>query len=104
MAPGITIPSNARDVTINANGEVQVKIDGQTAPNTVGTIQLAAFPNEAGRPLARRFFSLVHAAPLFCNRVAAPCLTAKRPAGGRDTAPSISLIVSIYANNLNSFA
>jgi flagellar basal-body rod protein FlgG len=48
VAPGITIPANARDVTINGSGEVQVKIDGQTAPNTVGTLQLAGFPNEAG--------------------------------------------------------
>ncbi len=48
VAPGITIPTNATDVTINAAGEVQVKIDGTTAPQTVGTLQLAVFPNEAG--------------------------------------------------------
>ena len=48
VAPGITIPPNARDVSINAGGEVQVKIDGQTAPQTVGTLQVAAFANEAG--------------------------------------------------------
>ncbi len=48
VAPGITIPTNAKDVTINAAGEVQVKIDGTTAPQTVGTVQLATFPNDAG--------------------------------------------------------
>ena len=48
IAPGITIPTNARDVTINAGGEVQVKIDGTTAPQTVGTLQIAAFANDAG--------------------------------------------------------
>ena len=48
VAPGITIPTNATDVTINATGEVQVKVDGTTAPTTVGTIQLATFPNDAG--------------------------------------------------------
>ena len=48
VAPGITIPPNAKDVTISADGQVQVKIDGQTAPQTVGTLQLAAFPNNAG--------------------------------------------------------
>ena len=48
VQPGITIPTNARDVTINAAGAVQVNIDGQTAPQTVGTLQLAVFPNEAG--------------------------------------------------------
>ena len=35
-------------MTINGAGAVQVKIDGQTAPQTVGTLQLAVFPNEAG--------------------------------------------------------
>ena len=48
VVPGITIPTNAKDVTINAAGEVQVKIDGTTAPQTVGTVQLATFPNDAG--------------------------------------------------------
>jgi flagellar basal-body rod protein FlgG len=48
VAPGITIPANATDVTINATGEVQAKIDGTTNPTTVGTIQLAVFPNDAG--------------------------------------------------------
>lgn len=48
VQPGISIPTNARDVTINGAGGVQVKIDGQTAPQTVGTLQLAVFPNEAG--------------------------------------------------------
>ncbi|MBC7801401.1 MAG: flagellar basal-body rod protein FlgG [Gemmatimonadaceae bacterium] len=48
IVPGITIPTNARDVTINAGGEVQVKIDGTTAPQTVGTLQIAAFANDAG--------------------------------------------------------
>ncbi len=48
VAPGITIPTNATDVTINGAGEVQAKLDGTTAPQTVGVIQLAAFPNDAG--------------------------------------------------------
>ena len=48
VAPGITVPSNATTITINGAGQVQASIAGQTAPTTVGTIQLAAFPNEAG--------------------------------------------------------
>ena len=48
VQPGVTIPSNATSVTINPSGTVQVALDGQTAPQTVGTLQLAAFPNEAG--------------------------------------------------------
>ncbi len=48
VLPGITVPANATSVTINATGSVQVTQSGQTAPNTVGTLQLATFPNEAG--------------------------------------------------------
>ena len=48
VAPGITIPSNAASVTVNTSGQVQVTVAGQTAPQTVGQIQIAVFPNEAG--------------------------------------------------------
>ena len=48
VAPGITVPTNAQSVTINASGQVQVTIAGQTAAQTVGQIQLATFPNTAG--------------------------------------------------------
>jgi flagellar basal-body rod protein FlgG len=48
LQPGITIPSDAVDVTINQSGEVLVKIQGQLALTNVGQIQLAIFPNEAG--------------------------------------------------------
>ncbi|HQT84536.1 MULTISPECIES: flagellar basal-body rod protein FlgG [Acidiphilium] len=48
VQPGIQIPSNATNVTINASGQVQVSLSGQTAPQTVGQLQLAAFPNDAG--------------------------------------------------------
>ncbi len=48
IAGGITIPPNATSVTISANGAVQASLDGQTAPQTVGTIQLATFANETG--------------------------------------------------------
>jgi flagellar basal-body rod protein FlgG len=48
LEPGITIPQNARDVTINASGEVLVKIDGQIAPQNVGQIQVSIFANEGG--------------------------------------------------------
>ena len=48
VQPAITVPQDAVDVAINSNGEVQVKLDGQTAPQTVGQIDLATFFNEAG--------------------------------------------------------
>lgn len=45
VQPAITIPAGATDIAINASGEVQVKLDGQTNPQTVGQFQLAGFPN-----------------------------------------------------------
>jgi len=48
VEPSITVPDNARQISINASGEVQVLIDGQTAPQTVGTLELARFVNKAG--------------------------------------------------------
>ncbi|MBE9606205.1 flagellar basal-body rod protein FlgG [Acetobacteraceae bacterium H6797] len=48
VQPGITIPTTATSVTINANGEVLAKIDGQVNPQNVGQIQLAIFANEGG--------------------------------------------------------
>jgi flagellar basal-body rod protein FlgG len=48
VQPGITIPRNATDVTINAAGEVLASIAGQVATQNVGQIQLAQFANDAG--------------------------------------------------------
>jgi len=48
VQPGLQIPTNATGVTVNASGQVQITLQGQTAPQTVGQFQLATFPNEAG--------------------------------------------------------
>jgi flagellar basal-body rod protein FlgG len=48
LTPEITIPNNATSVTIGNDGTVSVQQAGQTAPTTVGTIQLASFSNPAG--------------------------------------------------------
>ena len=48
LQPGITIPANASAVTISDLGVVQATVAGQTAPQTLGTIQLASFINPAG--------------------------------------------------------
>jgi flagellar basal-body rod protein FlgG len=48
VQPGIQIPSNATGITVNAAGQVQVTLSGQTAPQTLGQLQLAVFPNDAG--------------------------------------------------------
>ena len=48
VQPGIQVPSNATNVTINTSGQVQATIAGQTAPQTVGQLQVATFANPAG--------------------------------------------------------
>jgi len=48
LNPGLTVPANAIDITINASGEVLASIEGQTAPQNLGQISLASFPNEPG--------------------------------------------------------
>jgi flagellar basal-body rod protein FlgG len=48
VQPAITVPAGAESVTIGQDGTVQVRLAGQSAPSTVGTIQLANFVNPAG--------------------------------------------------------
>ena len=48
LLPGVSIPTNAVDVTINDSGEVLVKLEGQVNLSNVGQIQLATFQNEPG--------------------------------------------------------
>jgi flagellar basal-body rod protein FlgG len=48
VLPGITIPDNAIDVTVNASGEVLAKIQNQVNLSNVGQLQISTFPNEAG--------------------------------------------------------
>ncbi len=48
VEPGITIPNNATSVSVNAQGTVEVKIPGQTAPQQLGQIQLSRFINKVG--------------------------------------------------------
>ena len=48
VQPGIAIPTTATAVTINAQGQVQATIPGQTALQTVGQLELTRFSNDAG--------------------------------------------------------
>jgi flagellar basal-body rod protein FlgG len=48
VQPGLAIPTAATSVSINTSGQLQVTLQGQTAPTTVGQLQLASFPNDAG--------------------------------------------------------
>ena len=48
VAPGLAIPQDALSVTVNAVGQVQVMVAGQSSPQTIGQLELARFPNEGG--------------------------------------------------------
>ena len=48
VQPGITVPDNALSVTVNATGQVEATLQGQTAPQVLGQLQLARFVNKSG--------------------------------------------------------
>jgi flagellar basal-body rod protein FlgG len=48
LQPGITIPANAQNVSIAADGKVSASVPGQATPQQVGQLQLASFINPAG--------------------------------------------------------
>ena len=48
LSPAITIPTDAELVTISADGSVGVRVPGNTAAQTVGTLQLVRFSNPSG--------------------------------------------------------
>jgi len=57
LAPGITVPQEATDITISRDGQVQVSLPGQTDAQIVGQVELAAFANDAGLdPLGNNLF------------------------------------------------
>ena len=48
VQPGITIPANAQNITIGADGTVSVSLPGQALPSAVGQLQISSFVNPAG--------------------------------------------------------
>ncbi len=46
--PGITIPADAKSISINPNGEVYAYFENQVAPTLLGQFTLATFTNEKG--------------------------------------------------------
>ena len=46
--PAITIPANARSISINSEGSVQVLTDASSTPTNVGQLELAIFVNKSG--------------------------------------------------------
>lgn len=48
VQPGVTVPDNAKSITINTSGEVIIRVDGQSDLQLVGQFELARFPNDGG--------------------------------------------------------
>ncbi|MCP4581894.1 MAG: flagellar basal-body rod protein FlgG [candidate division Zixibacteria bacterium] len=48
LEPGVTIPSDATDISVSADGLVSVLIPGEADPQELGQIELAKFINPAG--------------------------------------------------------
>ncbi len=48
VVPDITIPEDAREITVNADGEVYAYFDGETQAQLLGQFGLATFTNEKG--------------------------------------------------------
>lgn len=48
VAPGITIPADAKSLAINNDGEVYAYFEGETQPQLLGQFTLTSFANEKG--------------------------------------------------------
>jgi flagellar basal-body rod protein FlgG len=48
VSPGITIPDDARQVSINADGEVYAYFDGRVDPELLGQFSIVGFSNDHG--------------------------------------------------------
>ncbi len=48
VQPGLTVAQNARNLTINQQGQVSAILPGETVPTTVGQVELSMFVNKAG--------------------------------------------------------
>jgi flagellar basal-body rod protein FlgG len=48
VSPAIAIPDDANGISINANGEVEVTIDGEETPQNLGQLDMVNFINPAG--------------------------------------------------------
>ena len=58
VANGVTVPANAKNITIGLNGTVTASIPGSPTPQPIGTIALASFLNPAGlEPQGQNLFA-----------------------------------------------
>lgn len=57
VQPGLDVPDQTTEITVNRSGEVYASVAGQQEPELLGQIALAVFPNEAGlEPLGDNLF------------------------------------------------
>ncbi len=58
LFPEIVVPENSTSITVGPGGTVDVILDGESTPTTVGNIELVRFGNPAGlRSLGRNLYS-----------------------------------------------
>jgi flagellar basal-body rod protein FlgG len=48
LEPGLTVPDNAKSISINQEGVVEVQVGDEPLPQQIGQIQLARFVNKGG--------------------------------------------------------
>lgn len=48
LQPGISVPTNAQKITVNATGGILAKIPGKLDSSNIGTLQIAIFQNAGG--------------------------------------------------------
>jgi flagellar basal-body rod protein FlgG len=48
VQPGLTVPQNARAITVNSQGQLFVTLPGAITPTQIGQIELSVFVNKAG--------------------------------------------------------
>ncbi|PCJ33292.1 MAG: flagellar basal-body rod protein FlgG [Gammaproteobacteria bacterium] len=58
LQPSMTVPIDAQSITISSDGTVTVLEDGQSAPTTIGNIELADFVNPTGlQPMGENLYN-----------------------------------------------
>jgi len=58
LTPNLTIPQGTTNISIESDGTVSVLVQGEQAPQQIGTIELATFSNQAGlRPMGKNLFA-----------------------------------------------
>jgi len=58
IVPEVVLPQNSTAITITPGGEVQVVMDGETVPTSVGNISLVRFSNPSGlKSLGRNLYA-----------------------------------------------